>query len=229
MEIIAQTRERSITQEDVEKIVNLDNFLNDLEMERETTLALSWNIRHKHHINIIKGPGFKQVRMMLKKIGFKEDDIILENSSTLMKCFYKGKQHEDKYYFFYLKDNYPILVFNRQHLGFIGHAVDSYSEEDFIEFLKTIPEALDRWEEEDKIIRRIWEIHEKMRKIAQVSIRAIVDNELKDKNLEYALVNERDRCILTLKNSNARTVRLCINNDEVQKYAGHLLDMIEKQ
>lgn len=232
-EIITTTNRRTLTVNDVEKMAargsSISNLLAELEHDRILSFVKGKTIIVPTHKK--KWNGFVDVRNLLKEIGVPDDQIVLFNGyGKQLRYYYNGERNKkDFIYFEVRKGEHPNVLFRRRFSeGSYRYRFEEFKKDDLIDLLKEFPIRCAQWDEENQVIMRIYEKYDKMRKMAQTSIRILVESELKDKNYKYSLEVGKTRSVLVVKMRRQRKLEISLTNKGFQKVIGQLPEIIDR-
>lgn len=213
-----------------ERGCSLNNILGDLEIDRITAFVAEKSKTTQPLDR--KGNGFEEAHSLLKEMGVLEGQIELKNDYYGKQlCYYcNGETNkEDFIYFRLLKNNQLFVLFQRKFSQRCNrYKFEDYRRSDLTDLLKEFPMKCVQWDEENKAIVRIFEKTDKMRKMAETSIKALVDNELKDQNYDYSLEVGKRRTVLVVQMKRQRKLEISLTNKGFQKVIGELTEIIDK-
>lgn len=78
------------------------------------------------------------------------------------------------------------------------------------------------------MIIRIYEKYDKIRKMAQTSIRILVENELKRTNYKYSIEEGKTRSVLVVKMRRQRKLEISLRHKDFQKVIGQIPEIIDR-
>lgn len=202
--IIAITPRTTLTVEDVEKIAeqgsNMKYLLRRLEYERMSEFI---DRKLEESIYYQKRNDFADVCNLLVEIGAPKCQVEICESHRLIdgshkRLFYycNGKTNNKDIIRFKLNTRGQVFVsFRRRFIdrNSFEHALDSFNRSVLIDLLKEYPIKCAQWDEENKVIIRIFDKYDKLHRMTETSLRILVENELKNKNCSYSLEVKKAR------------------------------------
>lgn len=234
-EVIATANGRTITVNDVEKMAargsSMSSLLSGLESDRILSFVKSKNIIEPTHKR--KWNGFVDVCSLLKEIGVPDDQIIYDPIVLRrLRYYYNGERNEKDYIYFKVgKGEHPTpTVFFRRSFSdtSYGCRFGAFKKDDLIDLIKEFPIKCAQWDEENQVIIRIYEKYDKIRKMAQTSIRILVENELKRTNYKYSIEEGKTRSVLVVKMRRQRKLEISLRHKDFQKVIGQIPEIIDR-
>ncbi len=213
--------------------VSVRNFMDTIEPQREMDLIYGGVMKERITRDGIK-TYYTHTRTLTKRKATLDElvedfgelglaDLIKQNGDEI-RYYYAGKENYMKYVLF----KYSETKKKYYYLRIYRHELSGYCQADRRALLKDIAPTLKRWEEEDAVIKRIFDKAKKQRSIAENSIRIMVDDLLKDKGLDYRLEVGRTRTVLVVGLKRNRKMEISLTNKSFQKNMDSLCDTIDK-
>ncbi len=209
--------------------VSVRNFMDTIEPQREMDLIYGGVMKERITRDGIE---YTHTRTLTKRKATLDElvedfgelglsDLIKQNGDEI-RYYYAGKENYMKYGLF----KYSETKKEYYYLRIYRHELSGYCQADRRALLKDIAPTLKRWEEEDAMIKRIFDKAKKQRSITETSIRIMVDDLLKDKGLDYRLEVGRTRTVLVVGLKRNRKMEISLTNKSFQKNMDSLCDTI---
>lgn len=222
--------ETSYNATQIEKIANdgtpMNVFLNSIQTQRDNDLFYADGRDKRWRFNR-KNSGLHELEQCLNELGYGNK---IERTDDLLYFYYKGKENK-VYLRFFETEIFKVTTYYSSHLTPFSTQclqISCFDKEDIKALLLSIPQAITRWEAENKMIKHIFDKVEKNRALTEISIKTMVDNALCKSGYDYKITKERTRLLLSLKMNRQRQLEISLPHKDFQKHIDILYESIEK-